>query len=62
MSVLNKIAFYPNRRDEVPNQQLARELAETENRNDHSTASKTTENRKKSKLSMTAPFAMDCNQ
>jgi len=31
MSVLNKIAFYMNRRDEVPNQQLARELAETEN-------------------------------
>ncbi|MCJ7763015.1 hypothetical protein MUP38_06140 [Candidatus Bathyarchaeota archaeon] len=31
MSVLNKIAFYQNRRDEVPNQQLAKELAETEN-------------------------------
>jgi hypothetical protein len=29
--VLNKIAFYQNRRDEVPNQELARELAETEN-------------------------------
>ncbi len=29
--MLNKIAFYMNRRDEVPNQQLARELAETEN-------------------------------
>ncbi len=32
MSVLDKIAFYQNRRDEVPNQQLAKELAETENR------------------------------
>ena len=32
MSVLNKIAFYQNRRDEVPNQQLAKELAETENK------------------------------
>jgi hypothetical protein len=31
MSVLNKIAFYQNRRDEVPNQQLAKELAQTEN-------------------------------
>ncbi len=31
MSVLGKIAFYRNRRDEVPNQELARELAETEN-------------------------------
>jgi hypothetical protein len=30
--VLNKIAFYQNRRDEVPNQQLAKELAETENK------------------------------
>jgi hypothetical protein len=30
LSVLNKIAFYQNKRDEVPNQQLARELAETE--------------------------------
>ncbi len=29
--MLSKIAFYMNRRDEVPNQQLARELAETEN-------------------------------
>ena len=32
MSVLNKIAFYQNRRDEVPNQQFAKELAETENK------------------------------
>lgn len=32
MSVLDKIAFFQNRRDEVPNQELARELAETENR------------------------------
>jgi len=31
MSVLDKIAFYMNRRDDVLNQQLARELAETEN-------------------------------
>jgi hypothetical protein len=30
--VLNKIAFYQNRRDEVPNQELAKELAETENK------------------------------
>ena len=30
--MLNKIAFYQNRRDEVPNQQLAKELAETENK------------------------------
>ncbi|HPG38494.1 MAG TPA: hypothetical protein PLP19_02890 [bacterium] len=29
MSVLQKIAFYQNRRDEVPNQELARELAMT---------------------------------
>ncbi len=28
-SVLGKIAFYQNRRDEVPNQQLAKELAQT---------------------------------
>ena len=28
MSVLNKIAYFQNRRDEVPNQALARELAE----------------------------------
>ena len=32
MSVLEKIAYYRNRREEVPNQELARELAETENR------------------------------
>jgi len=32
LSVLEKIAYYRNRRDEVPNQELARELAETENR------------------------------
>ena len=32
MSVLNRIAFFQNRRDEVSNQQLAKELAETENR------------------------------
>jgi len=29
MSVLDKIAFYQERRDEVPNQELARQLAET---------------------------------
>jgi hypothetical protein len=29
MSVLHKIAYYRNRRDEVPNQELARELVET---------------------------------
>lgn len=32
MSVLSKIAFFQNRRDEIPNQQLAKELAETENK------------------------------
>jgi hypothetical protein len=32
LSVLEKIAFFQNRRDEVPNQQLARELAESENK------------------------------
>jgi hypothetical protein len=32
MSVLDRIAFFQNRRDEVPNQQLAKELAETENK------------------------------
>jgi hypothetical protein len=32
MSVLDKIAFFQNRRDEVPNQQLAKELAETEDK------------------------------
>jgi hypothetical protein len=31
MSVLNKIAFYQNRQDEVPNQELAQELARTRN-------------------------------
>jgi hypothetical protein len=31
MSVLSKIAFYQNRRDEVPNQEVARELAQTRN-------------------------------
>jgi len=29
MSVLDKIAFYQERRDEIPNQELARQLAET---------------------------------
>jgi len=29
MTVLNKIAYYQNRRDEVPNQELARELVES---------------------------------
>jgi hypothetical protein len=32
MSVLNKIAFFQNRRDEVPNKELAKTLAETENK------------------------------
>jgi hypothetical protein len=32
LSVLDKIAFFQNRRDEVPNKELAKELAETENR------------------------------
>src|SRR5512136_689457 len=31
MSVLHKIAFYQDRRDEVPNQELARTLAQTRN-------------------------------
>jgi hypothetical protein len=31
LSVLDRIAFFQNRRDEVPNQELARELAETDN-------------------------------
>lgn len=31
MSVLNKIAYFQKRRDEVPNQELARELVETKN-------------------------------
>ncbi len=29
MSALNKIAYYQNRRDEIPNQQLAKQLAKT---------------------------------
>jgi len=32
MSVLNKIAYFQNRRDEAPNQELARELAKTKNK------------------------------
>jgi hypothetical protein len=32
MSVLNKIAFFQNRCDEVPNQQLAKELSEAEDK------------------------------
>jgi hypothetical protein len=32
MSVLNKIAFYQNRRDEIPNQELARQLADSKDR------------------------------
>lgn len=32
MSVLNRIAYFQERRDEVPNQELARELAESGNR------------------------------
>jgi hypothetical protein len=32
MSVLNKIAYYQKRRDEVPNQELARELVESKNK------------------------------
>jgi hypothetical protein len=32
VSVLNRIAYFQNRRDEVPNQELARELAETKNK------------------------------
>ena len=34
MSILNKIAFYQNRRDEVPNQEVARELAQSHNQAD----------------------------
>lgn len=34
MSVLNKIAFFQNRRDEVPNQEVAHELAQTRNQAD----------------------------
>lgn len=32
MSVLNRIAYYQNRRDEVPNQELAHHLADTEDK------------------------------
>jgi hypothetical protein len=32
MSVINQIAFYSGRRDEVPNQELAKKLAETRDR------------------------------
>ncbi len=32
MSILNKVAYYQDRRDEVPNQQLAAELVKTKNR------------------------------
>ena len=32
MSVLNKIAFFQNKRDEVPNQQLAKRTTQTENK------------------------------
>ena len=32
MSVLNRIAYFQNRRDEVPNQELARQLAEKKNK------------------------------
>lgn len=32
MSILNKIAFFQNRRDEIPNQELAKELAKTNNK------------------------------
>jgi hypothetical protein len=32
MSVLDKIAFFQNRRDEVPNKELAKKLAETEDK------------------------------
>ncbi|MCI0692350.1 hypothetical protein L0337_10155 [candidate division KSB1 bacterium] len=33
MSVLNKIAYFQNRRDEVPNQELARELVQKKDKN-----------------------------
>ena len=32
MSVLSKISYFQNRRDEVPNKKLAKTLAETENK------------------------------
>lgn len=34
MSILNKIAYFQNRRDEIPNQALARELVGTQNKAD----------------------------
>ena len=34
MSVLNKIAFYQNRRDEIPNQEVAQALAQTRSQAD----------------------------
>lgn len=34
MSILNKIAFHQNRRDEVPNQEVARELAQSRDQAD----------------------------
>jgi hypothetical protein len=34
MSVLNRITFYQNRRDEIPNQEVAQELAQTRNQAD----------------------------
>jgi hypothetical protein len=34
MSILHKIAFHQNRRDEVPNQEVARELAQSRNQAD----------------------------
>jgi hypothetical protein len=34
MSVLNKISYFQERRDEVPNQELARELAQSRNQTD----------------------------
>jgi hypothetical protein len=34
MSVLKKIAYFQNRRDEIPNQEAARELAQTRNKAD----------------------------
>lgn len=30
-TILDRIAFYQNRRDEIPNQELAKELSETRN-------------------------------
>jgi hypothetical protein len=48
MSVLNKISFYRNRRDEVPNQELARELAETKNKEGINEIAKNLKNKEKS--------------